>query len=316
MGKKVRISNESVNSYGFRVLTSGMDVEQFRRNPVLLYMHQRGQVVGYVKNIEVKDDEVTGELEFDCATELSKRCKAQFDFGSLRMVSAGLEVLATDDSPETAVPGQTQATVTRCRLDEVSVVDIGANDDAIVLTREGRRVCLSAGHEDSLPSLREHLPEGPQKPKEEMELKTIALTLGLPETATEAEVEARIAVLAKAESENESMRLQREQAEQAEVERLVGEAVAQHRIGEDRRETFVQLGREVGSERLRGVLEAMQPQVRLSTLVNTASEGKEAPSRYERLSQVAEEDLVRLRKEQPEEYKRLYEAEYGFVPKW
>ena len=38
-------------SYGTRVLTGGMDVEQYGRNPVLLYMHERGNVIGYVKDL-------------------------------------------------------------------------------------------------------------------------------------------------------------------------------------------------------------------------------------------------------------------------
>ena len=75
MSKRVRISNDSLNSYGSRVLTSGMSVEQYCRNPVLLYMHQRGNVIGYVKDLRVEDGEVTGELVFDEATDLSKRCK-------------------------------------------------------------------------------------------------------------------------------------------------------------------------------------------------------------------------------------------------
>ena len=72
MAKRVRISNDSLNSYGTRVLTSGMDTKQYERNPVLLYMHERGNVIGYVKDLEVKDGEVTGELMFDEATELSR----------------------------------------------------------------------------------------------------------------------------------------------------------------------------------------------------------------------------------------------------
>lgn len=82
--KRVRISNESLNSYGTRVLTAGMNVEQYNRNPVLLYMHERGQVIGYVKDLKVEGDEVTGELMFDEATELSQRCKKQWEFGSLK----------------------------------------------------------------------------------------------------------------------------------------------------------------------------------------------------------------------------------------
>lgn len=52
--KRVRISNNSLNSYGSRVLTEGMDVQQYCRNPVLLYMHERGNVIGYVKDLKVE----------------------------------------------------------------------------------------------------------------------------------------------------------------------------------------------------------------------------------------------------------------------
>ena len=91
MSKRVRLTNESVNSYGFRVLTAGIDLEQFKRNPVLLYMHERGNVIGYVKDLLVENGEVTGELVFDEASELSIRCKKQYEVGSLRMVSIGLD---------------------------------------------------------------------------------------------------------------------------------------------------------------------------------------------------------------------------------
>ena len=135
MGKRVRISNERLNSYGTRVLTAGMDTEQYRRNPVLLYMHERGNVIGYVKDLKTENGEVTGELMFDCASELSERCKRQFEFGSLRMVSAGLDIVEMSDKKELLVEGQTAPTITKSRLVEVSVADIGANDDALVLHR-------------------------------------------------------------------------------------------------------------------------------------------------------------------------------------
>ena len=74
-GKRVRISNESVNCYGTRILTPGIDLAQYQRNPVLLYMHERGKVVGMVKDLKVEGQDVTGELVFDEATELSKQLK-------------------------------------------------------------------------------------------------------------------------------------------------------------------------------------------------------------------------------------------------
>ena len=77
MAKRVRLTSDILNSYGSRVLTAGMDIEQYKRNPVLLYMHERGNVIGYLKDIEKSSGEVTAELVFDEASELSRRCKKQ-----------------------------------------------------------------------------------------------------------------------------------------------------------------------------------------------------------------------------------------------
>lgn len=152
--KRVRISNDSLNSYGTRVLTSGMDVSQYSRNPVLLYMHERGNVIGLVKDLKVENGEVTGELVFDEATELSRRCKKQFEFGSLKMVSAGLDVIELSEDKSLLVEGQTCPTVKRSKLFEVSLVDIGSNDDAIVLKRDGRQITLGRDGECPLPLLK------------------------------------------------------------------------------------------------------------------------------------------------------------------
>ena len=96
-GKRVRISNESVNCYGTRILTPGIDLAQYQRNPVLLYMHERGKVVGMVKDLKVEGQDVTGELVFDEATELSKQLKKQWEFGSVKMVSANFQILEMSD---------------------------------------------------------------------------------------------------------------------------------------------------------------------------------------------------------------------------
>ena len=86
MGNRVRLTNDTLNSYGYRVLTEGVDMEQYERNPILLYMHNRGQVIGVIKDLKRENGEITGELAFDEATELSRQCKKQWEFGSLRMV--------------------------------------------------------------------------------------------------------------------------------------------------------------------------------------------------------------------------------------
>ena len=150
----MRITNDRMNSYGSRVLTSGLDVSQYERNPVLLYMHERGNVIGYVKDIKKTDSEVTGELVFDEASELSRRCKKQYEFGSLKMVSAGLDIVELSDDPMLLLEGQTSPTVTKSKLYEVSLVDIGANDDAIVLKKDGKQITLGKDSACPLPLLK------------------------------------------------------------------------------------------------------------------------------------------------------------------
>ena len=309
MGKRVRISNERLNSYGTRVLTSGMDTAQYSRNPVLLYMHERGNVIGYVKDLKVENGEVTGELMFDCASELSERCKKQFDFGSLRMVSAGLDILEMSEAKELLVDGQKSPTITKSRLVEVSVADIGANDDALVLQRDGKRITLGRDGDCPLPLLNNN--NNKQK-DEEMENKTIALALGLKETATDDEISAKLTELQAAKAENETLQKEKDALVQARITTLVDTAVSEKRLSEENKERFITLGKKIGAEELDRVLKAMSPQVKLSAVIGhqggspTGGDGS-----YGKLSEVPPAELLTLKQENPSEYKRLYKAEYG-----
>lgn len=135
--KRIRISNETLNSYGTWIRTDGVDVEQYLRNPVLLWMHYRGRIIGCMKDVRIEDGEITGEPYFDEVLEESRTAKAQYEKGTLRMSSAAFDIIETSDDPAQMKPGQTRPTVTRSKLVEVSMVDIGGNDDAIVLSYGG-----------------------------------------------------------------------------------------------------------------------------------------------------------------------------------
>lgn len=307
MSKRVRISNDSLNSYGTRVLTAGMNVEQYCRNPVLLYMHERGNVIGYVKDIKVENNEVTGELVFDEATELSKRCKKQFEFGSLKMVSAGLDIIEMSEDSAHLVAGQTSPTITKSKLFEVSVVDIGANDDALVLKKDGKRITLGRDGECPLPELSNNH----QKTKSEMENKAIALQLGLPETATDAEIADRIGALKTAGEENAKLQKENDALTLANITSLVEKAIGEKRIGAENKQQFIDLGKKIGAEDLENVLSAMSPQVKLSAVLGPHGTAKTETATYKKLSEVPGDKLLEIREQQPDEYKRLYKAEYG-----
>lgn len=305
MGKRVRISNESLNSYGTRVLTDGMDIEQYKRNPVLLYMHHRGDVIGYMKDIRKEGDDVTGEPVFDEASELSQRCKNQWEFGSLKMVSAGLEIIEMSDEDKLLVVGQTSPTITKSRLYEVSIVDIGANDDALVLRREGKQITMGRDGENPLPAIN---------------IETMAKEKEKEEKAAVMELEAAQVQAVKAAPEKEAPELEKENAElkkeiaelrKGRIVTLVDRAIEERKIDKERRGQFVELGNKIGEKELGEVFAAMSRRVSLSEMIHTSGEEK---GEEMSLSKLSAEEIERLRESDRERYARLYKAEYGMEP--
>lgn len=310
MGKRVRLTDDSLNSHGSRVLTSGIDAAQYIQNPVLLYMHERGKVIGYMKDIEVNAGEITGEPVFDCATELSKQCKKQWEVGSLRMVSIGIDILELSEKPEHLVVGQTSPTITRSKIFETSIVDIGANDNAIVMRHNGKQITMGRDSENPLPMLNNKT----QIKNQQMELKTIALKLGLPETADEAAVLNKIGELNLSVAEVGQLKKDNDALTLAQVTAAVETAIKENRFTADKKDHFITLGKTVGIDTLKATLDAMSPTARLSHNINPSS-GSTPPvgqKTYSKLSEVPEDELRKMRDENLDEYRRLFKAEYGY----
>ena len=228
MAKRIVISDESVNCYGTWVKTEGADISQYERNPVLLWMHWRGIIIGCIKDIRKEGDKITGEPYFDEVRDESKLAKQQWEKGTLKMASAHFEVLETSDAAELIKPGQYRATAVRSKLIEVSMVDIGGNDNALplMLSFKGEELKLSAGEEnDSLPLLNNNKN---QKKEEKMDYKAIALKLGLLETAGENEILSSIDLLLGYKTANQQLQQEKEQLQLSAITQTVKEAVAKH----------------------------------------------------------------------------------------
>ena len=148
--KRFVIISNKVNNYGYRVDTSGMDLTQYQRNPILLFMHQRayrdedGMPIGTIKDLRLEPNgDITGEPVFTDATEHAKAVARMVEDGTYKMLSAGFEPISTSDAPEDMVQGQRYATITRSKLIEVSVVDIGGDDNAMCLHHAGKTIMLN-----------------------------------------------------------------------------------------------------------------------------------------------------------------------------
>lgn len=328
MAKEVIISTSGLNCYGGRVLTSGIDLTQFRKNPLLLWMHRRSfdrdaMPIGRIDNLRTDGDRLIGTPVFDRNDEFAKKIEDKWENGFLRMASAGIEIIETSDAPEHLLQGQTRRTITRCRLEEVSIVDMGANDEALQLYDRGKVLKLSAGEDsDALPLLAPEKKDDPSgtapdgdadnqtnKSTQSMN-KEILQLLGLSETATEQEAVGALRLLKEKADKVETLQL-------AGITAVVDGAIAEKRITADKKDHFVNIGKAAGIDALRETLSLMQP-VRKPTEVirQTDAPRDDEPKTYAKLSDVPADQLEKLREQRPQDYERLYKAEYGHdIPK-
>ena len=329
MAKEVIISTSGLNCYGGRVLTSGIDLTQFQKNPLLLWMHRRSfdrdaMPIGRIDNLRTDGDRLIGTPVFDQNDEFAKKIESKWENGFLRMASAGIEIIETSDAPEHLLQGQTRRTITRCRLEEVSIVDMGGNDEALQLyDRSGKVLKLAAGEDnDALPLLAPEKKDDPSgtapdgkdnnqtnKSTQSMN-KEILQLLGLSETATEQEAVGALRLLKEKADKVETLQL-------ASITAVVDGAIAEKRITSDKKEHFVNIGKAAGIDSLRTTLSLMQP-VRKPTEVirQTDAPRDDEPKTYAKLSDVPADQLEKLREERPQDYERLYKAEYGHdIPK-
>lgn len=319
MSKTFVLSDDSINSYGFRVLTQGIDLENFSKNPIMLWNHTRSMgdsdntllPIGRWSNIRIDDGRLLADAEFDMDDPFAKKIAKKVEKGIINACSIGIRVLEESDLAEHLLPGQIRKTVTRSMLREVSVVDIGSNANAVVLyDDEGKVVDLNADGECVVGLIN-------NSNCKKMELNEIAMKMGLSELASEAEMTTRLEELLEKErllkeKEIRIDELEREQelAETRRIEELVDEAIRGNRITADKRGNFVDLGKVIGSAKLKETFMCMNPAVKPSEFVS----GNYVPNREKRFSEMSEADLHELRTNDAQKYAALYEKEFGFKP--
>ena len=112
-----------------------------------------------------------------------------------------------------------------------------------------------------------------------MELKQIALTLGLPETADEATVNAKLAELKSSNDEAEKMRKENDDLKLAQITAAVDAAVAAKKITADLKDQFIGLGKKVGIAELNATLDAIAPAAKLSSALSPEPAPDPAPKK-------------------------------------
>lgn len=312
--KEAVISTPRLNCYGTRVLTEGIDLEQYKKNPILLYMHTRSErlPIGTITNIRIDGDILYGTPQIDGDTDEEKIIAQKWERGTLRMLSAGLDVIAISDDPALLVPGQTRPTITKSKLNEVSIVDIGANDDALQCCKlyGNGNILNLAKDEDAamLPLLKKDVEptdgSGADTNKQtltQFSMNKILLALGLAEASTEDQAVTAIQLL---QQENDTLK-------HARITDAVQTAINEHRIPEDKKDHFINLGKKVGLDDLRETLNLHAPVKKPTEVINP--NGGSAPLNL-KWADCTEEQLMDMRENDREKYCKLYKEHYGVTP--
>ena len=266
-------------------------------------MHKRGIPIGTMNDLRVENDRLIGTPQIDGDTDEEKVIAAKWERGTLRMLSAGIEILEWSDDPQNVVQGQTRPTVTRSKLVEVSIVDVGANDDALQvrLYSGGKLLTLAQGEDnDLLPLLK---PDNDDKPQNKIfQMNEILMLLGLPTTATEADAATAIRAL---KTENETLTLAR-------ITDAVTAAKDNRQITEAQMPKMIELGKKAGIDTLRDTLAMMTPASKPMDFIDGGKpQGGNMTLSWDKMS---DEQKIELREQNRSEYIRLYKAHYGFAP--
>ena len=177
--KEFVISDESANRNGYKILTSGINLTGFKKNPVMYYNHRRDLgVIGRWENIRVEGNRLLATPVFDENDELGLKISQKVQSGFIRAASIGIERVSFSEENE----------VSSCELLECSVCDIPANANAIMLYHKGEPV----------KSIKEYIKLNLLKDEKVMndnDLKTILMALDLSCGATVENILSRIEVL-------------------------------------------------------------------------------------------------------------------------
>ena len=273
------ISDESVNRYGYRILSRGMSTASFEKNPVVFYNHGTYSLpIGKGKNLQHEvDGTITLDIDFDMEDEQAVAVQKKAERGFLNACSVGIDVLETSTDASLVLTGQTRPTVTRSELLELSICGIPGNRNALR---------LNGVHTENIEHILPRINH-----QTELNMKRVFEQLGLPETATEADILAQLAALETDDVQTTNAVLARLDA----IDQKITDLSASNKVIEETEKT----------PRLTDLMKGLRTE---------ALSSKKEEMSWAQLQALPEQEFEQYRAEQKEAYSKLFSTHYGFEP--
>ena len=254
------LTDETLNSSGFWLKTDGGDLKQFRKNPIMLWSHMRVWMgtdnevlpIGKWDNVmKTEAGQIVAEPVFDENDPFAVKIKNKVDGGFIRMASVGIRVIETSADPKYLKPGQTRETITKWKLIEASICDIGRNENALAFyDKDDNLLTFSEGSEGDCPVKKLTIYNEQLTGKDDtntiniVNMNEVIKLLKLAEGATETDIVASVTAIIsecdalKAEKDARDAQLAAERKTEAEA--LTDAAIRDGRVNDDEKHTVRQ----------------------------------------------------------------------------
>ena len=301
------------NSYGFRILTAGISLKRFNKNPIMLNQHWNStqSVLGKWENLRVENGVLLGDPVFDIEDEEALKVSGKVDRGFINSCSMGI----TFNRENLKIIG-TELIMEKCELFENSIVAVPSNANSIRLYADNgellkedevKQLCLSLQPEEIENT---ELQFNPINMKKIVLQVATLMALSFDKSTREVDVEAVEAAVLKLSSENTVMKAQllaleteKETAQEKAITEMIALAITEGKIPATKKADFENLAK-LNFELAKSTLEGINPKVTLADqTVPGAKSGVTTKEDFQKLSHTAQ---MEFKATNADEYKKMF----------
>lgn len=297
-----------VNSYGFRVPNSGIDLTRFKSNPVMLDAHENSTmtVIGRWDNVRIEGRLLLADAVFDTEDEYSKNIAGKVERGFIKGVSMGLGRMDGTKFYE-APDGNYE--LAPCELTEASICAIPSNANAIKLYAENGELIPEDQIKLSLSTLSSNFNNQNHNEMNKIILSITALqVLNLSNTedvnAVAHSIEKATAELIALRAENVQLKEKFNEHTKLQATAVVEKAIVDGKLTADVKESWIAMGiQDLAS--VTKTIDSIPAKTNLSNQVNNPSANGEVKS-IEDFMKLSHDEQVSFKESNPDVYKRLF----------
>lgn len=309
------LHDETINTHGFRMLTAGANLEEFRKNPVMLWSHENWDLpIGRWENIRVEGSQILADANFDLKDPKAAEIARKVEAGYIKACSVGAWATASSTDPSVMLPGQKYATVTEWTVREASICNIGANHNALasvaLYDAYGSKVNMQSDTDiETIITLID-------KPKNRKGMdKQLLELLNLSSTAGDTDVLQAVQKLERERKELadelQSIRDKAAEEQKAEAVRLTDAAIQAGQLAASAREQTLQLFA-LNHDATKAMIETLPKRKSVAEQINNAQSKEDKGILSMSWDELDKSDrLAELRDKYPDAYKEKYAERFG-----